>query len=824
MKILSLELFGYNRFNLSNITKFKITPKSSIQIIIGTNGCGKSSLLEALSPYPQPKSDFITGGEKSLELEHNNSHYLLVSRYSNSAKHEFIKNGINLNEGGTFSVQKELVEKELGFSSHLHDLLTGKLTFTNMNSVQRRNWIMRISGIDLEYALGLYDKIKTKLRDAQGALKHSEVRLGTESQKLLDEVSLAQMLEKNNILQKNISFLISKKKSSLPNLIDLENEFKLISDKIEALSSQMLRSKFTFNEMKKFKTMESVLNEENLALAEDKSLKAVLKEQENRLDEYIQTLKQLKDDGAMDISGLEKKLDTLYEIKSKIAKVPEYFGELSGDSNSILKDTVAVRFSLSELVADLKGSDIDVPDKEHWDKYVTDLDAIELKIQICENKLINLNKKKQNLESVNENKCPKCKYVYKPGISEKELENLKKQIESTSNDQSKLLTEKKKLKFICESINIRKDEINRFRALAHSYPRLRNFWNKIAKMRYLHNDPKIIMYEYKNWHDCVSQFDRLELLNKEIYEVEIILNRIKKIGEKVDVEYFVKNKSMISDKIQKSLSAIDKNNEKLSKIKKYKSEFQTIANNLSQLVSLIKRFKDLADMIIDGNIQKEISNRLDLAQINLSNNKRKQTEAETINAIILDLKKSISQLKADIKSLVGLEKALSPTDGLIAESMLDFIKTFTDQLNNLINKVWEYDMKIMPCSKSETELDFKFPLKVMSKNTTISDIIKGSSGQKEIINFVFTLAVMVYLNLKDFPLFLDEIGTKFDPAHKSNLIMFVKWLIENELCTQIWMVSHYATDHGGLANSEVCCIDSSNVTLPDTYNEHVLIG
>ena len=229
-------------------------------------------------------------------------------------------------------------------------------------------------------------------------------------------------------------------------------------------------------------------------------------------------------------------------------------------------------------------------------------------------------------------------------------------------------------------------------------------------------------------------------------------------------------------------------------------------------------------MIVDGNIQKEISNRLDLAQINLSNNKRKQTEAETINAIILDLKKSISQLKADIKSLVGLEKALSPTDGLIAESMLDFIKTFTDQLNNLINKVWEYDMKIMPCSKSETELDFKFPLKVMSKNTTISDIIKGSSGQKEIINFVFTLAVMVYLDLKDFPLFLDEIGTKFDPAHKSNLIMFVKWLIENELCTQIWMVSHYATDHGGLANSEVCCIDSSNVTLPDTYNEHVLIG
>ena len=73
MKITSLKLSGYRRFSLNNLTNFEITPTSNIQIVLGTNGSGKSSLLEALSPYPQAKSDFLKGGHKILEIEHNNS-------------------------------------------------------------------------------------------------------------------------------------------------------------------------------------------------------------------------------------------------------------------------------------------------------------------------------------------------------------------------------------------------------------------------------------------------------------------------------------------------------------------------------------------------------------------------------------------------------------------------------------------------------------------------------------------------------------------------------------------------------------------------------
>ena len=171
MKILSLKLSGYKRFLLSNLTNFEINVTSDIQLILGTNGSGKSSLLEALSPYPQSRTDFIKGGSKYLEIEHNNSNYLLISNYNGTVKHQFIRNGINLNEGGTATIQKELVEQELSFNNQLHNLLTGKVTFSNMTPLQRREWIMKISNIDLSYALCKYDEVKTRFKRCSGRFK-----------------------------------------------------------------------------------------------------------------------------------------------------------------------------------------------------------------------------------------------------------------------------------------------------------------------------------------------------------------------------------------------------------------------------------------------------------------------------------------------------------------------------------------------------------------------------------------------------------------------------------------------------------------------------
>jgi len=53
----------------TNIEKITYTPSEIVQIILGTNGCGKSSLLSQLTPLPANiKKDYREGGYKKITL------------------------------------------------------------------------------------------------------------------------------------------------------------------------------------------------------------------------------------------------------------------------------------------------------------------------------------------------------------------------------------------------------------------------------------------------------------------------------------------------------------------------------------------------------------------------------------------------------------------------------------------------------------------------------------------------------------------------------------------------------------------------------------
>lgn len=823
MKINTIQLRGYTRFPLDDISEFTLTASANLQIILGTNGCGKSSLLEALSPYPQPSSDYTKGGYKLLEIEHNNSAYTLISEYNANAKHQFIKNGISLNEGGTASVQKQLVEKEFGFTQAIHDLLTGKITFCEMLPSQRREWITKISTVDLEYALRVHDTIKTRLRDAQGALKHYQTRLASESQKIISEIDINALHDENDKLQKHISFYLTHKKANLPNQSDIEYEYESLSKTIEQLSIKILKTSFSYPQKSKVKTLEQIIGVENELVAKEKSIYAVLDELQSQLCEDEQTLNQLQKEGAIDQEGLTNKLTTLYEALSNMGPLnPELdLGDYSQEARADLK---AVRLTLSEFVAQCSGATLDVIDKSRWDKAAEHMTSIDNALFEFKRKHTNLCKKKEDIESVRDNQCPNCQYVWKPGYSENALENLNLEIKDLTGIIE--ITEKRlnECKTICQNIDTRKGEIERFKALSQSYPRLRNFWQFIAQHKYLYTNPNEIMYQWDKWLTELNRKISLDTINHEIDIVKSTLNRLKNLGEKADVDYFVKKQNALTNKINSLYLSIEKNEQSLKSIRSYKKEYLALADNLSQLVRAITRLKALETGILDGKIQQEISKRLGTSQLNLANNQRAITEAQTLSGIIEDLKTNIDSLSVDIEALKAIEQSLCPSKGLIASVLSDFINKFLIQLNVFIKKVWDYDMAIISCSLENAQLDYRFPINIQQHTSIVSDISKASDGQKEIINLAFMLAIMTHLDLKDYPLFLDEIGSAFDQAHQSKSADFIKWLIETNQCSQLWLATHSAIDHGGLKDTQVCVLNANNISVPQVYNQHVSIS
>jgi ABC-type Mn2+/Zn2+ transport system ATPase subunit len=91
----------------------------------------------------------------------------------------------------------------------------------------------------------------------------------------------------------------------------------------------------------------------------------------------------------------------------------------------------------------------------------------------------------------------------------------------------------------------------------------------------------------------------------------------------------------------------------------------------------------------------------------------------------------------------------------------------------------------------------------------------------EIINLAFRLVAMSYLGLQDYPLYLDEPGRAFDPAHKSAVVNMVKSLLEQSTFSQIFMISHDYAQYGALANAQLCVMNPTNVVVPKDYNSHV---
>jgi len=114
VKITYLEIVGFKRFRLNGIKKFVMKPNQPVQLILGTNGSGKSSLMGELTPLPAEQSNYHKDGYKIIHITKGNNKYILKSELGVSHPHSFILNDQELNDGGTITVQREFVRQHFG--------------------------------------------------------------------------------------------------------------------------------------------------------------------------------------------------------------------------------------------------------------------------------------------------------------------------------------------------------------------------------------------------------------------------------------------------------------------------------------------------------------------------------------------------------------------------------------------------------------------------------------------------------------------------------------------------------------------------------------
>lgn len=812
MKISKLILKGFKPLALNDIDEISIDFIEDVTLVIGTNGSGKSSLLKELTPFPSSSSKFREGGMKETHITNNGDSYILQSYFKKDSKHTFIKNNETILNMGTTAMQRELVIREFNYTPLIHKILTGELRFTTMTPAARRDVMMSISNLDLDFAIKLHNLTKDAHRDGLGVLKHivnksSEAKLKLRGLNLPEDADV-----KNTELEEHLGYLIPYTVGKYPSLGELS---KSITEDYNNLS--IIKQKID-----KFEDIRTPTgNISNIY----------------NLNEYIGTCTGGITSAQLNINNLTAEVESMYGVTNSIV------------DNDLSLDDIQKRISIIENDLSFYTDTCFV--NSNFDTYLLSLIDISHEFEtifyhskglrylpkneemLAENNNANIrqliinakhiiNKCVEKLEHLTDNAvsatCPKCNLVFNVnGISIQDNISKYSNIKGTKEEELKHLeTQLQESNRLIENINGCKLAANRIFNLKKSVHMPFEFWDNIGDYYEMLEHPHKIRNYITTWRINIENGKAKYGLKSELESYKNALNVFTKYGSNVDARLSKLQTTIVNELNRKGILE-----QQITYCKRLLKNINHYTNLSDEANRILRDLNDKFKMAITVEIQSDAKLKCDSIYTELGKHKHLLTQRTNLIESITELEDDQKTLAFKQVCLAVLEENLSNKKGMIADEMLGFINSFIGQINIICNSLWEYNLEIIPCHMDNGILDYTFPL--IAQDESVPDISESSKGQAEMIDLAFTMVMRQYTNITDFPIYLDETGSGFDDSHKKKLMDYIKQLIPNNLCSQIFIVNHYLSFHGGLSNHDTVVLDPRNIVVPQNYNEHIVI-
>lgn len=823
MKINYLELKKYKRLMLKNINYIKYSPATRAQAILGTNGSGKSSLVNELTPLPALPANFGPDGYKIISITDRGNDFLLTSDFSKSPPHSFIKNDEELNKGGTITVQKALVLKEFNLDSDIHELLTGEERFSSMSPSRRREWYTRLCETNFDYALSVFSKFRERSRDTSGALKLAKKRLVAEAAKVPTTEDMDLLQGQINDVVTEITALYENRVDETRRSHDIQTEQDSLLQELQGVSERLFLTKGHFSDRQIFTADElrvdidirrheitETMTKIDLLSKEHGKLKTAL-------DEYAKT-------GQEGVAGLRSKRDGFIKQREelwgrrRLQLEPTDCSSALGALESIhellvgvltdLPENVDRRYSSAKLLA-LQEKALEVKDK----------------LKDADQRLEKLRHQREHLEQLKEGgpvECPKCTHRWVIGYTQASYDKIIEVID-------------KGVKFIEEqraTLNALEAEIQanveygakykEFARCVNGMPVLKPFWDHLLEGEHVFKSPTNVLRLLELFKVDLGYEIQMKALDEEVVKVDYLIeialkasnvdmDNVKTRIDHIETELGVQNGGL--HLLRTRLNSATSDCQRVMEIEKLSDEIRQYQNKLQ------KGFNDTIRAI-----RNEVINEcLRQLQIDLAQKQNRLNDIKMQKGIVEDIEKNIATLTQEDAAMKAVLDALSPTDGLIAEGLLGFIRSFLRKVNRLIAKTWTYRMEVKDCSVSTdagAELDYRFPVMIVEPNNVVPDVGKCSAGQKEIIDLAFKITAMMCSGLSDYPLILDEPTSNMDAQHTQAFGSLLKYLLEQSF-SQIYLISHNYAQYGSFVNMQVCVLCPDNIVVPSRYNEHV---
>ena len=835
MKILELELIGFERFALKAIKYFKITPEAKCQMLLGTNGSGKTSLIEEMSPMPASKDRYDKDGSKSIVIEHHGDIYKLRSVFSPSQKHSFVINdGENLNKGGTLTAQKELVRQHFGLTQDLHDMLTGIRCFTDMSPSERREWFTKMSSVDYEYAISYYQRLKEKARDLTGVIKHTSSRLATEISKLTTTQDFVDICSYLEVLKNTEKKLLEERAGKLDSSKNLKTKILAIDDETERLSRQILGIENKFQQLIPIYGNRTTANEKLVAAeVAIRHTSNRMRELSSLMEDKKKSVDALKSANIDNVTSIDSRISELEEKKreeEQLIAVPDLFNSDPIATNNYID---LIERSVTEIITDLEVDPESLINKPALDSLKEQLMLLETNLNRDEEtrRIVSLKLDRQkDLLSKDKTKCPKCEHEWVVGSEPTLIEIYEKRKKELDNKIQLTKTSIDEISIKIASFKKYLDDFNRLTYIFHESNNgsmyLSKLWLGFINTGRIRTQPKSLLNFMRRLRDDNITRQRISVIDAKLKEFSELRNKIsgmtneditnirKQLDEMSDAynEYLVINQTNQSLKI--SLTNLMEAYEQASRFK------DSIIERTNHKAVLIEQYETVLK-------NEAIDSVLVVLRNDLDTHETLKTKAIEQQKLVDMLTKDLEENKADLITVNKMLKSLSPTDGLIAKGLIGFMNSFMNQMNSFISKIWLYDLKVEPCLPVDSEsigLTYNFPVSINGEVVS-PDVAKTSKGMKEILNLAFRLVAMKYLNMSDYILVLDEFSTNMDEAHKRSAFNAISTIMAYSEFEHLFIVSHYYQSYGSIKNADICVLCDANITIPKDvdYNKHIVM-
>ena len=828
MKLISTELIKYKRLALSAPECFKIMPQQEVQLILGTNGSGKSSVMRELVGLPAEPADYEKGGGKIQHIEHKGSQYITRSVFDGTG-HSFVKDGIELNRGSTRAEQLDLVREHFRLTPEIRDLITGapNMRFHSMSPIKRRELFTQMSDVDYTYALGYYTRAKNRVRDISGAITMLKKRLVSETAKVESPETIALLTRQTHEIHKTLTTLFeSREKAESVLAVKSETETTLnvlgnVADRILGMDLKAAYDQPVASMAELTARLETVQQQ----YAAQHALLASKSQDYERVHKEVELLQQSGGAAVSDLKALIDRLQTeIGQLKARLSHAWDF--ENIGD---------AVR-AWRVIFDDLREIFTELPNNENRDYSNAALKRLREENErlnhrredliVQSRKLLARREHLEHHQKAGPTVCPKCEYQWVVGYNELEHSEVVKKLDGIEQELGQITrsfnTNENRLQELLKFF----ETYRRYLAYVSSQRALQSLWSVTEADQMAFTHPKRVL-------GVLEAFDRdvpaLEIIHHHVLEIDKTMLMIGALSQADEKELVTSNQRLevIHEEIHTLTTKLQATQTEITALQDHRRRLTTAFELADRLKEAYKQLGGQQHELQRATAQEIISELITSHQRELAFQEERLATVSTQAGLVEDLKMQIEQLQVDEIAAKTILKEISPTEGLIAQGLMGFINSFAHQMNQVIARVWTYPLEILPCAVSEdngAELDYRFPIRVGHLPDPIPDANKGSTGIMEIVDLAFKIVAMKYLGLNDSMLFLDEFGASFDDAHRAKAMQVITSIIEQADFPQLFIVSHYEASYGALRNVDICVLNDANIIIPAQYNHHVVIS